>query len=185
MDAALSPLRQMGIHILNYLNDWLILTQYEPRIRHVVKEQCLFRGIDAPPARGPENLGNLWQGSSRPLCLQIQLSLPNLFYQKHRCPGPRMAQPSALCFDPVALLPQILRRVREQRHKLILTAPLWRNQPWVSELFQLLKAAPWLIPLRRDLLSQVNCTIWHPWPELWALHVWLLDRSLSFSQSMS
>ncbi len=26
MDAALSPLRQMGIHILNYLNDWLILT---------------------------------------------------------------------------------------------------------------------------------------------------------------
>ncbi len=27
MDAALSPLRQMGIHILNYLDDWLILAQ--------------------------------------------------------------------------------------------------------------------------------------------------------------
>ncbi len=27
MDAALSPLRQMGIRILNYLNDWLILAQ--------------------------------------------------------------------------------------------------------------------------------------------------------------
>ncbi len=27
MDAALSPLRQMGIHILNYLTDWLILAQ--------------------------------------------------------------------------------------------------------------------------------------------------------------
>ncbi len=29
MDAALSPLRQMGIRILNYLNDWLILAQSE------------------------------------------------------------------------------------------------------------------------------------------------------------
>ncbi len=27
MDAALSPLRQMGIHIVNYLDDWLILAQ--------------------------------------------------------------------------------------------------------------------------------------------------------------
>ncbi len=72
-------------------------------------------------------------------------------------------------FPPVALLPQVLRRVREQRHKLILITPLWRNQPWVLELFQLLKAAPGPIPLRRDLLSQANGTIWHPRPELWAL----------------
>ncbi len=69
---------------------------------------------------------------------------------------------------------QVLRRVREQWHKLILIAPLWRNQPWVSELFQLLEAVPWPIPLRRDLLSQANGTLWHPRPELWALHVWPL-----------
>ncbi len=49
-------------------------------------------------------------------------------------------------FPPVALLPQVLRRVREQWHKLILIAPLWRNQPWVLELFQLLKAAPGQFP---------------------------------------
>ncbi len=54
-------------------------------------------------------------------------------------------------FPTVALLPQVLRRVMEQRHKLILIAPLWKNQLWVSELFQLLKAAPWPIPLRRDI----------------------------------
>ncbi len=40
------------------------------------------------------------RGSSRPLRLQIQLSLPNLFYKEHGCPGPRIAQPSALCFSP-------------------------------------------------------------------------------------
>ncbi len=57
-------------------------------------------------------------------------------------------------FLPVALLPQLLRWVRKQLHKLILIAHLWRNQPWVSELFQLLKAAPCPIPLRWDLLSQ-------------------------------
>ncbi len=72
--------------------------QNEPRSRHVVKEQCLLRGMDAPPAPGSGNLGNLWYGSSRPLRLQRQLSLPNLFYKEHGCPGPRMAQPSALFF---------------------------------------------------------------------------------------
>ncbi len=160
--------------------------QNEPRSRHVVKEQCLFRGMVVPPARGSENLGNLWQCSSRPLRLRSQLSLPNLFYKEHGCPGPRMAQPSALCFPPpVALLPQVLSRVREQWHKLILIAPLWRNQPWVSEVFQLLKAALWPIPLRQDLLFQANGTIWHPRPELWALHVWPLDGSLFSSQSVS
>ncbi len=72
--------------------------QEEPRSRHVVKEQHLLRGIDAPPAHRSENLGSLWQSSSRPLCLRRQLSLPNLFHKEHGCPGPRVAQSSALCF---------------------------------------------------------------------------------------
>ncbi len=74
--------------------------QNEPRSRHVVKEQCLFRGMDVPPAHGSENLGSLWQSSSRTLHLRRQLSLPNRFYKEHGCPGWRMAQPSALRFLP-------------------------------------------------------------------------------------
>ncbi|KAI2652720.1 ORF V: Enzymatic polyprotein [Labeo rohita] len=62
-------------------------------------------------------------------------------------------------FPPTSLIPQILKRVREQRHKLLLVAPLWRTQPWFPELCQLLCAAPWPIPLRRDLLHLV----FHPW----------------------
>ncbi len=62
--------------------------QDEPWSRHVVKEQGLLRGMDAPPARGSENLGSLWQSSSRPLHLRRQLSLPNLFHKEHGCPGP-------------------------------------------------------------------------------------------------
>ncbi len=74
--------------------------QNELRSIDVVEEQRLFGGMDASPAHGSENLGNLWQGSSRPLLLQRQLSLPNLFYKEHGCPGPGIAQPSALCFSP-------------------------------------------------------------------------------------
>ncbi len=122
--------------------------EYEPRSRHVVKEQCLFRGMDVPPAGSSENLGNLWQGSSRPLCLQRQLSLPNLFTRSMDALAHQWPSLPLYAFTPVAPLPQVLRRVMEQRHMLILIAPLWRNQPW--ELLQLLKAAPCPIILRRE-----------------------------------
>ncbi len=77
--------------------------QNEPRSRYLVKEQRLFGGMDASPAHGSENVGNLWQGSCRPLRLQRQLSLPNLFFKDHGCPGPRMAYcsmlfPQSLCY---------------------------------------------------------------------------------------
>ncbi len=72
--------------------------QDEPRSRHAVKEQRLLREIDAPPARGSGNLGSLWQSSSTPLRLRRQLSLPTIFHKEHGCPGPRVAQSSALCF---------------------------------------------------------------------------------------
>ncbi len=72
--------------------------QNEPRSRHVVKEQRLLRGMDAPPALVSEDLGSLWQSSSRPLRLQRQLSLLNIFHREHKCPGPRVAQTSSLCF---------------------------------------------------------------------------------------
>ncbi len=49
-------------------------------------------------------------------------------------------------FPPIALLQQVVRRIREQGHKVLLVAPLWRNQPWLSELTQLLTAAPWPVP---------------------------------------
>ncbi len=69
-------------------------------------------------------------------------------------------------FPPIVLIPKAVRWIREQGRKVLLVAPLWENQPWLSELTQLLVAAPWPMPLRRDLLSQANGTIWHPLPEL-------------------
>ncbi len=72
--------------------------QVEPWSRHVVKEQRLLRGMDAPPTRGSDNLGSLWQSSSRPLRLRRQLSLPNLFTKSTDALALWVAQSSALFF---------------------------------------------------------------------------------------
>ncbi len=73
--------------------------------------------------------------------------MPNLFSKSMDALAHEWPSLPLYAFPPIALLLQVLRWVREQRHKLILIAPLWRNQSWVSELFQLLKAArgrsPW------------------------------------------
>ncbi len=75
-------------------------------------------------------------------------------------------------FPPIAMIPQVIRRIREHKHKVLLVAPLCSNQHWFSELSRLLTAASWPFLLRRDLLSQANRALWHPRPELWALHFW-------------
>ncbi len=86
--------------------------------------------------------------------------------------------PRALCkyaFPPVSLLAQTLCKVREDEEQVLLVAPFWPTRTWLPELILLATAPPWRIPLRKDLLSQGLGTIWHPRPDLWNLHVWLLD----------
>ncbi|XP_076128591.1 uncharacterized protein LOC143109676, partial [Alosa pseudoharengus] len=67
-------------------------------------------------------------------------------------------------FPPVALLPHVLARVREEHQSLILVAPRWSNQPCFADLCRLTVGTPWEIPLRQDLLTQGQGTIWHPRP---------------------
>ncbi len=236
MDAALSPLRQMGIRILNYLDDWLILAQSEvellshrtlilshlerlglrvnfaksalspsqrvsflgtvldsARMRAVIaperalaiqKLAATFKSDTARPLKVFQRMLGLMAAASpvlqlgllrmRPLQCWLKPRVPHNAWHHGRlhirvnqaCDRDALAHdwPNLLlyAFPPIALLPQVVRRVREQGHKVLLVAPLWRNQPWLSELTQLLTTAPWPVPLRRDLLSQANGTIWHP-----------------------
>ncbi len=78
-------------------------------------------------------------------------------------------------FPPVSLLAQTLCKLREDEEQVLLVAPHWPTRTWFPELISLTTAPPWRIPLRKDLLSQGLGTIWHPRPDLWNLHVWLLD----------
>ncbi len=77
-------------------------------------------------------------------------------------------------FPPINILPLVLCKIREEGASVILIAPNWTDQPWFPDLIELLVAPPWPIPIRKDLLSQVSGSVWHPNPELWSLHVWLL-----------
>ncbi len=78
-------------------------------------------------------------------------------------------------FPPIKILPLVLCKISEERASVILIAPNWPNQPWFPDLTELLIAPPWPIPVRKDMLSQVDGSVWHPNPELWNLHVWLLQ----------
>ncbi len=193
MDAALAPLRQMGIRILKYLDDWLILAQSQTVLTShktllLSHLDCLglrvnfAESILSPSQRVSflgtvidSNVNNCLSGASHdnsaPCFFKEGTARPLKAFQRMKNRLHRyfswvcfICDPSSSgwnrgfhpwlgitdatdAFFPVALLTQVVRRVRERRHKLILIAPLWRNQPWVSELFQLLKAAPWLIPL--------------------------------------
>ncbi|KAL0162349.1 hypothetical protein M9458_041745, partial [Cirrhinus mrigala] len=79
--------------------------------------------------------------------------------------------PRKYAFPPVSLIAQTLCKVREERHQVLMVAPYWPNQTWFTDLTLLASAPPWRIPLRKDLLSQGQGTIWHPRPDLWNLHV--------------
>ncbi len=78
-------------------------------------------------------------------------------------------------FPPVSLLAQTLCKLREDEEQVLLVALHWPIRTWFPELISLATVPPWRIPLRKDLLSQGLGTIWHPRPDLWNLHVWLLD----------
>ena len=73
-------------------------------------------------------------------------------------------------FPPLSLISPTLQRIREQGLTLILVAPEWGQ--WVSEITPLLYDRPWLLPLRRDMLSQAGGEIFYPHPEHLALWAW-------------
>ncbi len=78
-------------------------------------------------------------------------------------------------FPPIKILPLVLCKIREERASVILIAPNWPNQPWLPDLTELREAPHWPIPVRKDMLSQVDGSVWHPNSELWSLHVWPLQ----------
>ncbi len=105
-----------------------------------------------------------------PFRLQRQLSLPQLIIRRTGMRGPRLAQPPPLCIPPIALLPQVVRAYQGTGSQGAIGGPLVEEPTWLSELTQLLTAAPWPVPLRRESpLSGERNNIWHPRPELLVL----------------
>jgi len=70
-----------------------------------------------------------------------------------------------------------LHSMRLSDDRVILVAPKWPARIWFSTLLRLLDGDPWQLPVRRDLLSQLDGKVCHLSPSLLQLWVWL-DRSL-------
>ena len=78
-------------------------------------------------------------------------------------------------FPPLPLIAQVLRRIQEGHHSVLLVAPRWPARPWFPDLLRLLQGHPWQLPCRADLLSQADGRIWHPNPGTLCLWVWPLQ----------
>ncbi len=80
-----NPEQCLHINYLEMMADLFALKTLLPALKghHV---------LETTPSDGSNDLISLREGRGRPLCLRRQLSLPNLFLNAARCPGPRSAQ---------------------------------------------------------------------------------------------
>ncbi len=147
----------------------------EPGGRFSVETEAQARGMDVEPSDGSQiwdlfgkaevdlfasqesSQCPLWFSLSFPTTLGIDAFAHSWLYV------------SLYAFPPIKLIPAVLCRVKVSGARLLLIAPFWPSQTWFSELIPLLYRPPWEIPIRRDLLSQLQGKIWHPQPELWKL----------------
>ncbi|XP_053190141.1 uncharacterized protein LOC128373962 [Scomber japonicus] len=77
-------------------------------------------------------------------------------------------------FPPFILLHQLLQRVQVEEVSLILVAPNWPQMIWFAEIPPLFQGQPWELPIRRDLLSQAEGTLFHPLSQGLRLWAWPL-----------
>ncbi len=155
-----SPRRMVGSAQLALTESSARAGQTEPGSRHAISEQCPLRRVDALPTNGSGNMGifgrpELFASEDNTHC-QINFSKDSDALA-HDWPNLLL-----YAFPLIALIPQVIRRIREQKHRVLLVAPLWRNQHWFSELARL-TAALWPIPLRQNLLS-LRWTEWFGTP---------------------
>ncbi len=150
----------------------------EPRGRLSVEIETRPGRVDVELSDSSPDLGSVWQSGSGPLCFTGVVPMPALVLSKfpgnsgHRCVRINM---KLYAFLPVKLIPAVLCRVKVSGVRLLLIAPSWPSQTWFSELIPLLYRPPWEIPIRWDLLSQLQGRIWHPQLEIWKLWVWLIQ----------
>ncbi len=139
-------------------------------------------GMETPPRSSQSTLGEILRSGGGPLCFTGDSTMsPLLLSDSSSSLGSGRYDPYVVAqtgvfthFPPIALLPGVLAKVHQRESRLLLIAPRWPTRIWFSDLISLLDGSPWAIPVRRDLLSQAQGTVFHPRPELWNLHVWPL-----------
>ena len=78
-------------------------------------------------------------------------------------------------FPPFSLLPQVLRKVHEDKALVLLIAPVWTTQGWYPVLLQLLMDQPFLLPKGDTLLPLPHSNVHHPLKDDLVLVAWILS----------
>jgi hypothetical protein len=81
----------------------------------------------------------------------------------------------AYAYPPTSLIPQVLRRIRQFRCRVILIAPYWPSCQWFPELLELIVEQPLELPVIKTLLRQSHNYRLHPEPQRLLLHAWRLS----------
>ena len=81
----------------------------------------------------------------------------------------------AYAFPPFALIPRVLRKIREDQASVILIAPWWPARSWFQDLLALLVGTPWSLPCHPELVSQPLSGIRHQRSEILHLTAWPLS----------
>ena len=88
----------------------------------------------------------------------------------------------AYAFPPLPLIPQVLRKIRDEQVEIILVAPWWPKKDWALDLLELSVEPPLRLPLWETLLVQPRTSRFHRNPRALNLHAWRLSHNRSGSR---
>ncbi len=117
------------------------------RSRHSVETGAEARGMEAPPRGGGADMEGIRPGPSGPVCVSRDFSLSTLVFP-HASSSSRTGRngtdvaEASHAFSPIALLPGVLERVRQDRVLLLLIAPRWLGRVWLPDIISLLNGPP-------------------------------------------
>ncbi len=119
-EAALVPLREQGVRILNYLDDWLILAQSQDQL-------CEYREMMLSHL---SQLGLQVNWEKSKLSPVQRISFLSMELDSHLTQ--ERAQSVLNCFSES--FSQTLCKVREEEEQILLVAPYWPTRTWFPEL---------------------------------------------------
>jgi len=154
----------------------------ERRSRHAVQEPCLQWRMVPAHSNSSNIVAPIRQREIDLFASEENAHCPIFFSKSEDALAQDWPRRPLYAFPLISLLPQVIQRIRDTRHSVLLIAPRWENQIWFPELTQLSRTAPWPIPIRADLLTQACGSIWHPHPQRWALHAWVTNDYSSICQ---
>ena len=123
--------------------------------------------VDAMQENIPSDHGSLWMSSDRSLRL---IPKPPTYCSWIADPKALKIDAFTFCWDfnlvylfpPFPLIHKCLSKIRKDKCRAILIAPVWKSRPWYPIILGMLMDRPALLPIRKDLLQLPLSNQTHP-----------------------